>query len=442
MSRTQPIGAARPTPGSGVAPAPEADEVAAPTANVAADPSPPPRNDTQPATLATRQGAGTGAALREPATVSATAATAVERRKPTAHFVGIGNPMGDVDVHASVYAFAPAVLGWALEQLARRYPAIDQHLATRFVELALVVGAEVPWMVYSHEGGHYRVARRHGWEASIDLNGWASGLTHYRFPNGKLPTNGEDLEASAAGVNQEQLNALTMFRDWALAGGTRYQEALGFLLAQTNLALYAARTYSLGKNTASSDDIASYVSRLRADGHNVEVPHLLAMAAAADLLSPSFWAALIGGARFLFSGQRQVSVPTVRLGRVELALPHLYMLLTKKGPALGLSTFVNPHGRVPVELGATARTDGSGAAVSARLHHVPLFGPLSVNPFLRLSYQSHQGAGVAVGADLDVEINRHVGLRLGGSYRRNDLLRDVEGKKDGVEAHGAVRLSF
>ncbi len=304
-----------------------------------------------------------------------------------------------------------------------------------------MVAWQVPWMVVSHEYGHYRVADREGWDPEVHITGWMSGFTRYTFPEGARPTNQQRLEASAAGVNQQQLNALYSYRNWAVNGGVRYQEALGFLLAETNVALYALNSLRKGDDTPSSDDIASYVSRLRSAGNDdISTGKIAAMAVAADLCSAPFWAALIGTGRFVATGERRIAIPTFNIGSTEVTYPNFHLLLDSAGPIMGGSMFVNPEGPTPpIELRVDVRSDGSGGAFSSTAHGIELgLSGLRLTPSAGFSYDALRGPGFMAGVNLEYDFSRYLGAYAGVTYYQNFMLDEVSGREDGFHAGGGL----
>ena len=129
----------------------------------------------------------------------------------------IGDPRSDTSVHSSWYTLLPSIVGISMDAFTQRYPVVDDSWYKRLVELGLTVGWQVPWMVLSHEYGHYRVGEREGWDPDVSLTSWYSGVTEYtnRAAYAAAPESAQ-IEASAAGVNQERLNSMRMFIDWAL----------------------------------------------------------------------------------------------------------------------------------------------------------------------------------------------------------------------------------
>ncbi|CAG0999566.1 hypothetical protein BURK2_02905 [Burkholderiales bacterium] len=347
------------------------------------------------------------------------------------------NPLVDPGGHASLYELGPAVLGFGLEKLADKYPGLNRNFWYRLGEWSLLgVVPLVPYMVFSHELGHYSIGEQFGWDPVPQLTGFASGVTSSGVPPGTTVTPAQSIAFSAGGVNQEEINARVMYTRWALRGNVRYQEAMAYLLAQTNLALYTARTLSLS-NPPSKDDINNYVTRTG----SLSTGQLLAVAALADLLSGPSWAALIGQYRFLRSGERRVEIPTFTLGGQRLTYPHFQMQLLSGGPVLGGRIFLNPAGRIPVEFTFDTSLSEPGIALGATFHAIPVLTPnLRVSPFIRTTIADP--VGIAVGVDVNYQIAPWIGIsgRLG--IRKNDLLREPALPGGLVEGGGALTLSF
>jgi hypothetical protein len=343
----------------------------------------------------------------------------------------LDNPLTSSSANSSVYALGPRALGYALDRFAERYPALDKNFAARFLQLSLAIGGEVPWMTLSHEAGHNRVASSFGWNPTIHMTGWMSGLTDYGLPQGVTPTPDQDLIISTAGVNQEQLNAAYLYSDWARNGSVRYSEAMAYLLAQTNTGLYALRTATRPGIAPPSDDINAYAQGLTARGQRITAGQIAAIAVASDLLSAPVLASIYGQARFLVNGDNKISIPRFAIGPVEATFPNFHTYLTTNGPIVGGQLFVNPEGRVPLELSLDVAIDGHAAAAGAKLYDVHLFDNVAINPFLRTS-ASPLGLGILIGSDLRVDLDRHLSVIGTAAIGQNDLFNETEMRKNGL----------
>jgi hypothetical protein len=362
--------------------------------------------------------------------------------------IGVGNPFTDAATHEADYAALSSAMGFGLDKLAEKFPDVDKGFAARFLEMAVSTGAQVPIMVYSHEMGHFRAATADGANPSIDMTGYASGLTTYNEDPAHPFTSDQDMVVDAAGVNQEMANASYMFEKFARNGGARYQEAMGYLLAQTNMALYAANTmrHEMQGDVKSSDDIQNYIDGLNAKGSSITTGHLAAMAVATDLLSAPVWASLIGQVRFLANGQRDVAMPTIDIGDVKATFPNLHTYLSTNGPIVGGQIMIDPQKKIPVELSFDMRIDQkAAAAVGLKLFDVPIPGTgdrVTLNPFIRGTYDERTGAGVEVGTEVSAKIWNDVAVTGSVSFSHNDLLAEPTGGSDGVSAHVGITIPF
>lgn len=348
----------------------------------------------------------------------------------------LANPLSDVEAHASTYELLPALVS----QLSRRYN-FDEKIGWRLFEWVAGGLAFMTEMTYSHEqGGHGGAARRFDFDPKVTLKAPWSGETD---PGGKLSAD-QQLVFSAAGVNQQSINASRMVSRWALRRNISYQEAMAYLYAQTNLAAYAVRTFALSIKD-NKDDIYYYVANQR----SLSVGQLMGLAAVADLLSGPAWAALIGQINYLRHGERLVSIPTFKVGQETRAtLPNFQLLLSRRGPLLGGRSTINVGGKFPVEVSIDASLDEPGIAAGAQLH-APLTPALTLSPFGRFSYSQSEGAGGLAGLEARYKFAHGVGISATLSYRKNDLLSEPEGshKKDLSEAEGlagraALTLDF
>jgi hypothetical protein len=360
--------------------------------------------------------------------------------------IPIASPLTDGAANSKDYAAISAAMGFGLDKLAEKFPDIDKNFATRFLEEAVSTGAQIPLMVVSHEAGHYRDAAADGASPSIQMTGYMSALTSYNEDPAHPFTADQEMIIDAAGVNQEQRNASDMFEKFAANGGARYQEAMGYLLAQTNTALYALNSmrHSAQGDVASSDDIQNYISALNAKGDPITKGQLAALTTATDLMSAPVWAALVGQVRFLANGTRDVAMPTISVGDVTATLPNLQTMLTSNGPVVGGQVMIDPQKKIPIEVSAYMRVDQkAAAAVGLKLFDIPLgTDKVTVSPFVRGTYDERSGLGVAAGAEVSAKIFGDVALTGSVEYQKNDLLAEPEGTPDGFSGQVGISVPF
>jgi len=358
------------------------------------------------------------------------------------HRIILADPTNSpADTLASHSAAVTGAMAYGLERLAEKYPDVEQSFAARFLEMSLVTGALVPKTVLEHEMGHARAVNKAGGDPEIKMTGWMSGYTSYDGlpddPEGK-----NRIIASAAGVNQGQINAEHMYKTWARNGSAHYQEAMGYLLNQTNLGLYAARSVARGDGAPSSDDIDSYVRLMNRNGHKISKGQILTIAAATDLASAPVWAALKGQYDFLATGDRHVEIPTFKIGELSATFPNFQTHLTSDGPVVGGQLLVSPEREHPVELSFHTRIDGSAMAVGAKVFDLPITEQMTVNPYLRVTQDRDQGLGCMVGTEVNYRVGDSIDLTGQVEVNHNDLLTEPYGKDNGISAFVGVRVRF
>ena len=351
----------------------------------------------------------------------------------------LANPLSDVEAHASLYELLPALVG----RLTKTYN-MDEKLAWRLVEWTASGLGFMTEMTYSHEqGGHGGAARRFGFDPQVTLDApWSGSTCPAPLVNGKCfappgLTPDKDLTITAAGVNQQTINASRMASRWALRGSISYQEAMAYLYAKTNLAAYAVRTFALSIKE-DKDDIYNYTT----NQGSLSVGELMGLAAVADLLSGPAWAALMGQLDYVLYGKRRVNIPTFKIGsEMRATLPNFQVLLSKRGPLLGGRSTLNVGGRFPLEVSIDASLDEPGIAAGAQLH-APLTPKLTLSPFGRFSYTESQGAGGLLGLEAQYKLTPWLGISATLSYRKEDLLTEPEGASEGLQGRGAMTLEF
>jgi hypothetical protein len=376
--------------------------------------------------------------------VAVESSTSVRSNAEARHIQVISNAL-DSEALATNSAAVTAATAFALDRFAEKFPHIQTSFAGRFLEMAAVGGLLVPKTVLEHELGHADAVENLGGEVKeVKLTGWASGFTSWNINDDKEGRKRSIV--AAAGLNQETETANYMYKDWAKRGSTDYQEAMAYLLAQSNLGLYAARTLARGDNTPSSDDIAQYVELMQQRGHKISQGQLLAMSAVADLASAPMWAALKGQYDFLLKGERKIDMPSFKIGETQFAYPNMQAYLGADGPVLGGTIIVDPDKKHPIELSAHTRYDATAQAIGAKIYDLALSDGMSVNPYLRVTRDEVNVPGIAVGSELRYTVYESDKLAvdmLGQvEFSHNDLLQDIKRKQDGLNAYVGFQVHF
>jgi RHS repeat-associated protein len=342
----------------------------------------------------------------------------------------VANPVTDTEAHSAYFdLLLPGLLGRGLEAADLR-----SHWALRATEFfgsgLLLYGPTV----LSHElGGHVGAAQRFGFSSSVASFYWFGGSATWSG----TATPQQSLVISAAGSNQQMLNARTTYSRVARTGEFNPQDAWAYFLGQAGLGAYALRTLSLS-SPPPQDDINAYVTGSRSWSTGG-----LAAAGVVTAL-PSLVALGVTGYRFIASDQRRLQIPSLDIGGARLTFPHLQTLLTSNGPVLGGRTVLKPGGNWPdFEFSLDVRPSSNFAlAVGARAHGIRIPGVprLQVSPYLRTTFANP--VGIYGGIDVSVDIFRWLAVSGSIGGRTNDLLGETEGRTGGLEAGGGAILRF
>jgi RHS repeat-associated protein len=353
------------------------------------------------------------------------------------YHIDLANPLTDPLAQAAAFDFLlPGLIGFGLRHLdlGNRTTSPVGAGFLRLGEFAatglLFYGPEV----LSHEfGGHVGAADRFGLNGSLTSFGWFSGLASW---SGSA-TPEQTLTISAAGVNQQALNAEATYSRIARTGFFNPQDAWAYFLGQAGTGAYALRT--LTRNPpAPSDDINAVaagprswsVGGIAAAGTLTALPSLLALG----------WM----GWQFVVNNRRTLEVPSVRIGSARLAFPNFQTLLTSQGTVLGASTVLSLGRERPAfQLGVDIRpTRDFALDLSVRTHGLRIPGsPVEINPYLR--FTAADPPGVFGGVEVGVHPTRWLGISgsiEGGT--QNDLRRVTEGREAGVGGRASVLFNF
>jgi hypothetical protein len=225
-----------------------------------------------------------------------------------------------------------------------------------------------------------------------------AGETAYTFgPTGAPPSLENRQRVTAGGVTQEQWNAVRIYENWAQSEGIRHEEALGFLLAKTNLSLYALVSLK-DAGAIPHNDLSNYIARSEKLGASLSYAQIAAYTLAADLLSAPVWSALASQVDFLVTGDRTARLPALALSGTRITLPNFSVMLDTRGPILGAQTEIT-HSQRAFGLGLYLRPTDPGAAVTLRLPHIT-FDALRLSTRIAVSWDEALGVGSSVGATL------------------------------------------
>jgi hypothetical protein len=339
---------------------------------------------------------------------------------------------GDAETLASEYSLLTKTISAGLERLAKDHPEIDAHWEGRVGEFLVVVGAFVPKYVMEHELGHARTVISSGGHPRIRLIHWYEGVTDWP------PIPDEDSSQAAmdyaGGLNQAAATSRYVYTEWARNGCIRYQEALEYLMAHTDLA-----RYELGGVPDEMDDIKNYLTQLGQKGLKLSRDRVVLLAAVSVLASKPAWAAAGGQYNYLAKGKRWVRVPSFKVGRYSFTCPSFHTYLSRNGPVVGGDMLVNPAAPHPLGISLHIRYDGRAQALGVRWYALR-FSSLTVSPFVRGTIDTRPG--IATGAEIRYRTGGSVDVISRLEYVHNDLIAEPQGQSDGVNAYAGLAFAF
>lgn len=311
------------------------------------------------------------------------------------------NPVANSEAQMAIVALGTT----GMNGLAAAVPYINDHWWLRVPEWGLTYLGLTELRIYGHEHGHARVAELYGANATIDMHlHW--GVTH---TEGHL-TPRQDVEVTAAGMNQGERDAT---RQWSRLSSQRswtYQEQLSYFLHHFNQTFYvigSAASQATGHGQ-SGDDVNNYASGQLSgrpmDQWSVGVPSLLAAAA-----SPAMWQAVYGQIRFLGWGERDAAPWRLSAGPVSFGMPHFEVLLGAHGRTIGGYTQMNVGDRVGIETQTHVGIDSGAFRQGARVD-VRALPQLTVSPYLAITVPGRTPLGGT--ADDEARVGGAGGVQL------------------------------
>lgn len=350
----------------------------------------------------------------------------------------INDPFSSSEANSALYAFLPRMGSVVAEQLTTAYPALSKNVGLRLLEYTSFFVAEVPWMVLSHEQGHYRAGVGFGWEPSIRFLSWSSAVTPSHMPS--TASLEERQTFGAAGINQGQLNALVLYQDWSRNEQTRYADTLAYMLTKTNFLLYTLRSAAHLSPNVRTDDIYGLIELSARRGRPIALNQLVTASALTTLLSGNLWAAILGQAEFITEGKRHTPAPQVSFRGWQLFMPELYTFVTNDGVVVGGQEIIRTPAEFSVVLEADASIDGRLGAVGLHMYDLPFVPWLHANPYVRFSLAQNGPVGIATGLELMWNLVGPVSLLGKLEYQRKDILAEVTGKPEGLQGSVSVGL--
>jgi len=229
-----------------------------------------------------------------------------------------------------------------------KMPAQFEHLIpnNHALKLGTSIGLYTPWMVLSHEMGHYQAVIDSGFTAKIEFVGWAQGITYFYNPHNISISKKDAVSMVASGLNQQKHNAIEIYNQWGIERQASYSQLMLYVLSKTNLSLYSFRSTLFGMDEA--DDIGNYIkySKLKITPEIIFISSIVS-----DLLSVPFLVALYGIGKFIFTGDSLTEIPNFSLGDINVSYPEINLLLRHDTIDVSLSTVLVIKHSTVIELG-------------------------------------------------------------------------------------------
>jgi len=348
---------------------------------------------------------------------------------------------------ASIDAPSQAV-GALFDELSQKYPNLEKEVLYRLAKVAVYVSIDVPLMVASHEMAHAGAAIDSCPQCSptVVMTGWMSGYTSYNYPAGTKITEKEQLFGSVAGMNQATYNGEEISRRMHTKGAD-LADAIQYLVNITNSVNYQMKDW-IKKSKPGYNDAATYHHILEQINKGWNQENLSMLALGVNLLNADFWASLIGSTNYIATG-KEVKIPEVKVGNVNLSLPSFSLMHTYEGPQLNTSIFAHMNSPATLEVKySTLLTpdNGMAAGIETRLHNLTIpntNNSLSISPRVGASIHNNQpGFKVGTGIEYRPGGNDNFAITASLDYRKNYMpdLPLPDNNKDGLS--GTVGLNF
>ncbi len=145
---------------------------------------------------------------------------------------------------------------------------------------------------------------------------------------------------------------------------------------------------------------------------------------------------------YLSKGQRNTNMTTFKIRGTEITPPLINHYLTPEGSLYNATSFINPNGENPIELGVGIDADfiGDGEVDHLRLggqYKNINIGKIKVSPFayINAARSDLDYNGFSVGAEASLPLSKNIGLRGKMEYNKDDILENtVKGKDNGFNA--------
>lgn len=336
------------------------------------------------------------------------------------------------------------------DELSNKFPNVEKNVLYRLAKVGTFVAIDVPLMVASHEMGHAGAAAATlpGSSPTVNITSWMSGYTMYNAPKELNVTEKQDLFMSVAGMNQSTYNGEEIDRRMHTQGAD-IADAVQYLVNITNNVNYQVKDW-IKNSPPGYNDGSTYFAAMEARGKGWNRENLSMLAAGVNLLNADFWASLIGGVNYVATG-KQVKMPELKIGDVNISAPHFSLINTTEGPQLNTSIYGHMNTKTTLEVKySTILTPDNGPSMGleTRLHNIDIPGTnenLSISPRVGISTSNGDiGFKVGTGIEYRPENNKHMAIVAGIDYRKN-YMPDAQlpgTGAGGIQATAGLKFNF
>ncbi|RPH99756.1 MAG: hypothetical protein EHM72_10810 [Calditrichaeota bacterium] len=318
---------------------------------------------------------------------------------------------------------------------------------------------------YSHEMAHEYLYRKSNalFNSGINIHRWTSSyVPGFYYPSWYkdpvVSNNYSDdqlLSAIAAGLNQDEWNARTLWRE-AIDLDQPYYESISFLMTKLRDVLYILssgsneKPFASGQNIESLtqtvyatspqlfDDINLYRLALLNRGIELSNRSFLRQALFADLLTWKTWTSVYSIFYFLHYGTHPAKQDT------KWQAPLVSFYLTHRGTFYNLEIpFKLPSDHLLL-INIGSMKDGNSpfsrhVRFGAEYSPLRLHQRLTVMPFVFMNL-NESDLGVLAGAQLNAQIIKHMQLTLLCEYHQHDMLENtIKGEEQGFHFEWGIR---
>ncbi|MBS3113874.1 hypothetical protein J4448_02110 [Candidatus Woesearchaeota archaeon] len=387
--------------------------------------------------------------------------------------INFDNPVTNSESNTNAWYSAQQVIGKVSDHAGIDW-GLDNNLLGRIGILGLQASLSEALNMSSHELAHTRTGKGYGpYKSSFSLKSidWPRNFSkEFKY----VPTLEQRLEEVVAGLNQDELNAFTLFRYSTLFGNKlNFDEGIAHLQSKFWDVLYNLRSREISGSECNPSqfyrigDVSAYICSLNMKGIDFSKKDHLVQALLADLLSAQTYDSFRAVYEYLRTGQRSIKPTVFEIKGIAMTPPLISHYLTSNGSFYDIISIMNPNGENPVELNfgmsvpvkskpvKTLRIvsdKGKGFRVEevsekyepqyhlrigAEYHNIRLGKSENaprISPFMYLTmrYDPLRYSGISAGTEFNVPISPRFELTGKADYSRNDIMENtVKGKNEG-----------